>query len=78
MTKTFTPNDVIRYVYKETTLEEKQEIQNVLLWNNDLASFYYEILQIKSSLEKVVYQPSSRVVDKILNFSKSYQMQPTK
>ena len=36
MTKTFTQNDLIRYIYNETSQQESVEIQEALLCNDQL------------------------------------------
>ncbi|HEX8548084.1 MAG TPA: hypothetical protein VF691_14075 [Cytophagaceae bacterium] len=76
MTKIFTPNDVILYVYGEIkSPTEKIEIENALVMNSELADFFYEITSMKSSISKIVKEPSVKVIDKILNYSKSYNLQ---
>ena len=76
MTKIFTPNDVILYVYGEIeSPAEKTEIENALIMNSELADFFYEITSMKSSISRIVKEPSVRVIDRILNYSKSYNLQ---
>lgn len=76
MTKTFTPNDVILYVYGEIDSPlEKKEIEDAMVMNSDLADFFYEITSLQSSISKIVKEPSAKVIDKILNYSKSYSLQ---
>ena len=74
MTKTFTQNDVIRYFYNEVTTQEKQDIENVLIWDNALAEYYQELVQMNRSLNKIKKQPSDRTIENILNFSKSFSL----
>ncbi|MFL5731358.1 MAG: hypothetical protein ACJ75J_17855 [Cytophagaceae bacterium] len=74
MTKTFTRNDVIRYVYNELTKTEKKEIEQAMLVDPDLAEEFYELSTAKSSLNRIVKQPSDRVIDKILHYSKSLSL----
>ena len=74
MTKTYTQNDVIRYFYNEVTTQEKQGIENAMLWDNDLLDFYQELGQLKTSLNKIKREPSGRVIENILNFSRSFSM----
>jgi hypothetical protein len=74
MTKTFTQNDVIRYFYNEVTTQEKQDIENALLWDNALADYYQELVQMNRSLNKIKKQPSDRTIENILNFSKSFSL----
>lgn len=74
MTKTFTQNDVIRYFYNEVTTQEKQDIENALIWDNALADYYQELVQMNRSLNKIKKQPSDRTIENILNFSKSFSL----
>jgi hypothetical protein len=74
MTQTFTQNDVIRYFYNEVTTQEKRDIQNAMLWDNDLQEFYQELVQLKRSLNKIKKEPSDRVIQNILNYSRSFSL----
>ncbi|HEY8401772.1 MAG TPA: hypothetical protein VIK89_10940 [Cytophagaceae bacterium] len=75
MIKTFTPNDVIRFVYDEVTETEKEEIKNAILSDNSLLNLYYELSATTVELEKIVKQPSEKVIDNILNFSRAFSYQ---
>lgn len=72
MIKTFTPNDVIRYVYKETSAEENTLIAYTLLTDTDLRTFYEEILGIKQEISKIMSEPSDKVVGHILTYSREF------
>ena len=74
MTKTFTQNDVLRFFYNEVTETEKQEIEIALLWDNKLAHFYQEIVETEATLNKIKKQPSERVIENILNYSRSLSL----
>jgi hypothetical protein len=74
MTKTFTRNDVIRYAYNELNTEEKQDIELAMLFDPNLADQFYEISSLKRSLNKIVKEPSQRVIDNILDYSKSLSL----
>ncbi|MDO1448051.1 hypothetical protein Q0590_17390 [Rhodocytophaga aerolata] len=73
MIKTFTPNDVIRYVYKETSAEENKLIAYTLLTDTDLRTFYEEILGIKQEISKIMREPSDKVLGQILTYSREFQ-----
>lgn len=74
MTKTFTPNDVIRIIYGEViSVCEKQELLDALNSNSELYDFYCEMSAMKKSLSKIKKEPSKSSVDRILQFSKNYQ-----
>jgi len=75
MTKTFTPNDVIRFIYGEVSSAcERKEITDALISNSELGEFYIEMTSLKRSLNKIKREPSKRSVDKILQFSKNYNL----
>jgi hypothetical protein len=72
MIKTFTQNDVLRLYYSEVSAQEKSEIENAIIVNSDLADFYYELIQLEASLNKIKMQPSEKAINNILNYSKSF------
>ncbi len=72
MIKTFTPNDVIRYVYEETLEEENELIASLLLTDTELQEFYYELLAIKNDLNKVYFGPSESVTQQILEYARNH------
>ena len=74
MIKISTPNDVIRYVYNEVTSQESEELKSLLLWDNDLADLIQELSEVKKSVSKINMEPSDRVINNILNYSKSYSL----
>jgi hypothetical protein len=74
MTKTFTRNDVIRYVYNELNTKEKKDIELAMLLDQDLAEEFYELSKAQRGLNRIVKEPSKRVIDNILNYSKSLSL----
>jgi hypothetical protein len=74
MIKISTPNDVIRYVYNEVTSQESEELKSLLLWDNDLADLIQELSEVKKSVSKINMEPSDRVINNILNYSKSFSL----
>lgn len=76
MTKTFTQNDVIRYVYGEIKSEQEQnEIENALILDNDLAEFFYEASSLKENVSGASMEPSNKAIENILNYSKTFTLQ---
>ena len=65
-----TPNDVLRYVYEETTELENELIEESLVSDTELLTFYLDALETKHLMNKVVRTPSDRVVQNILNYFK--------
>jgi hypothetical protein len=62
MTKTFTQNDLIRYIYDETSNAESSEIQQALLCNGSLQEEYKSLSGVISMLDDLLeISPSSSV-----------------
>lgn len=75
MTKTYTPTDVIRYIYGERMSSvEKNQIECAIINNNELADIYAETVSLKAALSKIKREPSQRTIDTILNFSRAYNL----
>ena len=72
MIKTFTQNDVLKYIYDELSFEEKSEIERALLKDNNLMDFYLDALDTAESLCSVLKEPSDRSIENILNYSRSF------
>ena len=77
MTQIFTlnQNDVIRYLYNETTPQENDRIVEALLFDTELLEFYLESAEIKQSLDQVVISPPQQIVDNIMAYSKKYALE---
>ena len=74
MTKTFTQDDLIRYIYQETTTEESTEIRTALTFDESLSECYHELCKTVELLKRVSFKPSESCLDKILSYSKSYDL----
>jgi len=74
MIKTFTQNDLVRYIYKETSAEENSEIEIAMLFDEELADSYTEILTVVSDLDGALKSPSAKTIDSIISYSKSYHL----
>lgn len=74
MTKTFTPNDVIRYVYDDISNKEKKAIENALICDSSLLDFYLTTLEAKETAEPAMKDPSDKTIENILNYSRSFQV----
>jgi anti-sigma factor RsiW len=78
MTKTFTQDDVIRFVYDEMSAEEARELSQVLFSDPALESRYNELVALKAQIDGAAKNPSDAVVNRILNYSKSLHLPSTK
>ena len=75
MTQTFTStqDDVVRYLYNETSNHENTLIEDALLYDKELLSFYLDCSDLKSGLDKIQLSPPDRAIERILNYSRCYQ-----
>ena len=75
MTQTFTStqNDVVRYLYNETSNQENTLVEEALLFDKDLLDFYLDCADLKSGLDKIQLSPSDRAIERILDYSRNYE-----
>lgn len=73
MIKTFTQNDLMRYLYHETTEKEQQEISKALLADNTLRELYQSMSAMKTEMDKAQLEPASSTVLNILSYSRNEQ-----
>ena len=76
MIKTFTQDDVIRYVYEETSPEENLLIEDSLMAEPDLMTFFLEALELRALMNKIERQPRTNTVQSILSYSKNHPANP--
>lgn len=70
MTNPFTPNDLLRFIYRETTPEEDCGIKQWILEDAIAASLFQDLSEAKNSLDIDHLKPSETSVNIILDFSK--------
>ncbi|KPM47291.1 hypothetical protein [Jiulongibacter sediminis] len=75
MTQTFTTkfNEVIRYVYNETSSTENLLIEESLTQDEELLDFYLDCLNLKSEMDKIQLIPSEKSISNVLAFSRNYE-----
>ena len=73
MIKTFTQNDLIRFLYHETSEEETKEINKALLCDSELQVQYKELNAMRKELDAARLEPSAEVVENILNYARGFQ-----
>jgi hypothetical protein len=74
MTEIFTQNDVLRFIYNDLSIDEKQQVSNAILLDMSLMDFYQKTLEAKSYMECSTKEPSEHTVLNILNYSKTFMM----
>jgi anti-sigma factor RsiW len=75
MIKIFTQTDLIRYLYQETSEEEKREIDKALTKDTELRTLFTELSSVKKELDASKAEPSNETVNKILSYSKNSRVQ---
>ena len=78
MIRTSTQNDLIRYIYQETETEENIEIQTAAILDDALAAELNALAQTVKSITAAERVPSESAIDKILSYSKSYDLHSLK
>ncbi|MBC7570508.1 MAG: hypothetical protein H7319_12335 [Spirosoma sp.] len=76
MTKTFTSDDVVRYVYEETSPEENLLIEESLMAEPDMMTFFLSALELRSLMNKIERQPRESLVQSILSYSQNHSANP--
>lgn len=69
MIKTFTENDLIRYVYGETSENETDEIENAAICDPEMDEELRFIKSICHDLNTLIISPSEKAIKNILNYS---------
>jgi hypothetical protein len=75
MIKSFTPNDLIRYIYREMSEVEQELLMQALHSDDALMQEYIELLSTVEFLEQDHLQPSEKVVKAIKKMAQSTGLQ---
>lgn len=78
MTKIFTHDDLIRFVYEETELDENQQIELALSEDMELLEQYHELLWLRKQMDGGMMAPSEKTINTILEYSKAVNLHPVK
>ena len=70
MTECFTPNDLVRYLYREMDEEESEKLVQALHGDESLIEEYLDMLSIMEKLDALIVQPSEGVIRSIKKRSK--------
>jgi hypothetical protein len=77
MTKTFTYDDVVRYLYAETSPQENDDIVEALASDFDMLAFYLDSLDLQAQMDRIVRTPPGRIIDNILRYSRQFPASQT-
>ncbi len=75
MTKTFTQNELLQYVYNELDENLRALLEAALLTDHQLAEECAELLIAKATLDAIETGPSEKTVNAILNYSRNLSLQ---
>ncbi|MEY2704410.1 MAG: hypothetical protein RL407_472 [Bacteroidota bacterium] len=75
MIKSFTPNDLVRYIYQEMSEVEQELLMQALHSDDALMQEYIQLLSTIEFLEQVQLQPSEKVVKAIKTMAHSTGLQ---
>ena len=70
MTNHFTPNDLIRFIYRETSALEDAQIKLQLAEDSELAVEFSRLLEMVIAMDEVKLEPSETSVNLILEYSR--------
>lgn len=75
MTKIITHDDVLRYIFKETSNEETIAIKKQLLVKASLMDFYNQTKESIRGIHELVLEPSINSHKKIIDYSSSFKFE---
>ncbi len=71
MTKSFTPNDLLRYIYQEMSEGDNELVVQALRSDDHLMQDYLDMLSTLDQLNQLMLTPSEKVVKSILQKANS-------
>jgi len=71
MDQTYTNDLLIKYIYSETDIAEKFEIENAIENDSQLKRTFLRLYYAYKSLPRVLFRPSERVVNNLLLMSRA-------
>ncbi len=74
MIKTFTRDELIRYIYGESTKSETEEIVSSVLCDNEVNAEFDALTNLKQRLDRVKEEPANRSINNILSYSRLFEM----
>ena len=72
MIKTSTDSDIVKYIYKQFNNKEKIDFESKLLFDSNLNNLIEDYCFIIDEIEKIDLKPNKKLLENIMNFSKSY------
>ena len=72
MIKTSTDSDIVKYIYNQFNNKEKIDFESKLLFDSNLNNLTEDYYFIIDEIEKIDLKPNKKLLENIMNFSKSY------
>ncbi len=72
MIKTITQDDLLKYVYCETSKKQTEQIEFALRFDEDLKNDLLDFRFLKKEIQKIELSPTQKLVDNLIFFSKNY------
>ena len=74
MTKDFTSNHLVSFLYNETSKSESATIQNVLSLDSTLSAEFNTLKETYQRLPKAQFRPSLKAIQNILKYSQQTEV----
>lgn len=78
MTKVFSQNDLVRYIYQETSPAESKVIEVLIATDPKFNKQYKELKDSYDALKKNTSSPPDRVIDSIIQYSREANIKSKK
>lgn len=72
-TCTSTQNEIIRYVYNETSNSENLMIEEWIASDAENLDFYLDCIQLKEEMNQIVLSPKKITLDRIFDYSRNFK-----
>ena len=73
MKQTFTPNDLIRFIYRELSPEEEGRIKNFIAEDPETAQELHLLMESVMELDSISMDPSESSVNTVLSYSQELE-----
>ncbi len=69
MKKTYSENDIIRFLYQETSHQENVDLSYLVEDHAKMNETYHIVTMAKAELDKLILRPSTKSISNILAFA---------
>lgn len=74
MIQTITQTDLLRQLYKETSIDESYELENCIRQDENLKKEYLQLNEVKTALDSLILSPNDSTIENILNYSRQTRL----